>query len=582
MEQQVLTIDDYVGILVRRKWHLILPGVLVFMIATGVALALPTRYKSTATILIEQQEIPIDLVRSTVTSFADQRVQVIRQRVMTSENLSQIIERYNLYPKIREKRGIAAAVERMRKDSQMQMISAEVVDPRSGRPAAATIAFTLSFDAGSPIEAQRVANDIVSLFLDENLRERKRTAQDATRFLEQESTKLAEQVSSLEARLAQFKEQYGDAVPEMMEVNLQLMERTDDRIRQIDLEIATLEQNQVYLRAELAKIGPYSAMFSQTGDRILGPADRLKALEAELVTARSRYSENHPDRVAIEREIEMLRREVGQRAGDDLRRLLEKQKSDLASLKGRYSAEHPDVQSLEREIALTTERLRSAPSSAAPGTATAPISDADNPAYIQLQAQLAGNQSQVASLRQSKSELEARLRDFEARIAQAPKVEREYRLITRDYETALNKYNQVRSKLMEASLAESLETERKGERFTLIEPPALPDRPFSPNRPVIVFLGMILAAGAGGGTLIAREVTDKGLYTVRQVQGIAGAPPLAVIPRIESPADRRKRIILIVGSVILFFLIVLGLVGAVHFFYKPVDVLWFKILERFA
>jgi hypothetical protein len=99
---------------------------------------------------------------------------------------------------------------------------------------------------------------------------------------------------------------------------------------------------------------------------------------------------------------------------------------------------------------------------------------------------------------------------------------------------------------------------------------------------VIVFLGMILAAGAGGGTLIAREVTDKGLYTVRQVQGIAGAPPLAVIPRIESPADRRKRIILIVGSVILFFLIVLGLVGAVHFFYKPVDVLWFKILERFA
>jgi polysaccharide biosynthesis transport protein len=86
LDEQFQTLEDYLAILKRRKWQLILPIVLLAPIAVIVALTLPPIYRSTATILIEQQEIPPDLIRTTVTSFADQRIQVIKQRVMTTKN----------------------------------------------------------------------------------------------------------------------------------------------------------------------------------------------------------------------------------------------------------------------------------------------------------------------------------------------------------------------------------------------------------------------------------------------------------------------------------------------------------------
>ncbi len=110
----------------------------------------PATYRSTGTILIEQQEVPVDLVRSMVSSYADQRIQMISQRVMTSDNLMRIIDRYQLYPEQRRKEPREVLLTRMRDDIHFSMISADVVDPRLGRPAKATIAFSVSFDNRSP------------------------------------------------------------------------------------------------------------------------------------------------------------------------------------------------------------------------------------------------------------------------------------------------------------------------------------------------------------------------------------------------------------------------------------------------
>src|SRR6516165_5458123 len=117
----------------RRHLFLIVAGTLS---ALTIALALlwPPTYRTGATILIEQQEIPQELVRSAITSFADQRVQVISQRVMTTQNLMTLIDRYNLYPDIRDSKPREVLLQRMRSDIGMHMISADVIDPRSGRP----------------------------------------------------------------------------------------------------------------------------------------------------------------------------------------------------------------------------------------------------------------------------------------------------------------------------------------------------------------------------------------------------------------------------------------------------------------
>src|SRR5579863_3011879 len=170
---RTLTLADRWAALRRRRWPALSGLVLVLVAAATAALLWPPTYRSTGTILIEQQELPSDLVQSTITSYADQRIQVISQRVMTTDNLLRIMERYNLYPKKRNSQPREVLLDQMRKDIQFQMISADVMDPRQGRATKADIAFSVSYNSDSADVAARVANELVSLYLDENVKSRR-------------------------------------------------------------------------------------------------------------------------------------------------------------------------------------------------------------------------------------------------------------------------------------------------------------------------------------------------------------------------------------------------------------------------
>src|SRR5277367_4742493 len=210
----------------RRRTFLIVTGAAV--VATILlATLLPATYRSTATILIEQQEIPQELVRSVITSFADQRVQVISQRVMTTQNLLSLIDRYKLYPDLRQRVAREVLLEKMRSDIGMHMISADVIDPRSGRPTQATIAFSVSYQSRSPDLALKVANDLTSLYLNENLTSRTQLGQQTATFFTDESGRQAAHIADLDKTLTAFKEKHRNDLPELVQLNLQTMERTE-------------------------------------------------------------------------------------------------------------------------------------------------------------------------------------------------------------------------------------------------------------------------------------------------------------------------------------------------------------------
>jgi uncharacterized protein involved in exopolysaccharide biosynthesis len=580
MDSRIIYLSDYTAILKRRKWDFLTPLILISVAAVSFAFTLPSRFQSTGTILIEQQEIPSDLVRSTVTSYADQRVEIVRQRTMTTQNLGAIVERHDLYSDLRNAKGMASAIEALRSNIDIKTISADIVDPRSGRSGTATIAFSISYVAASPALSQRVANDVISLFLNENLRDRKRAAEEASRFLQDESTKLSERVSHLEEQLARFKEQHGDSIPEMMQLNLQVLQKTEDSIAHIEQEIRALEATQIHVQSQLETLSPYSALYNRTGERILSPKDRLKALETDIITARSRYSEDHPDRIALERELEVLRREVGRQDSADLKAMLKEQQDRLNSLRAKYSDEHPNVKQLQTQIAETNALIRAGGSTRQNTTDQLRVTDADDPSYVRLQSEFAANQAKLDALNRTKQELTLKLNSLEQRISDAPKVEREYRMLSRDYESAVQTYNEIRTKHLEATLAESLETERKSERFTLVEPPLVPEQPYSPNRPAIVLVGLVLALGSGSATVAVREAMAGGIFSITAIKELTGAPPLAVIPRILTSEDRRRsrrrRVIIafIVMAVVTVILV------AVHLTITPLDLLWYNILQR--
>ena len=587
LEPEGLGLADYLAIAKRRRRPMLLAAGAGLLTALLLALFLPPVYQSIGTVLIEQQEMPPELVRSTVTSYADQRVQVISQRVMTTQTLLDIIRRYNLYPRQRSRESREVLMARMRRDINIKMISADVIDPRSGRPTSATIAFSVAYSNRSADQAVKVANELCTLFLNENLSTRTKLAQDAASFLEGEAERVNKHMAELETQVAAFRSQHFDSLPELEQFNMQLLDRTNQDIDKDETRRASLEQQQVYLEAQLAQLKPNSALFSDSGERILSTTDRLKTLRSQLASARALYAPDHPDIARLTREIAGLESQ-DQAATDvnDLRRALEQARGELAAARERYGPEHPDRVRLEKQVASLEEDLATATAAQARAGSTAAAvrtgpKGADNPAYIQIEAQLSATRNELQAVAEEETRLRAQRASYEKKITLEPQTERDYRELMRDYENTKTKYQELRSKQQEATVSKNLETDRKGERFTLIEPPLPPEEPVSPNRPLILLLGLVLSVALGSGAAALSESLDATVRGRRDLMRIvAGAPPLAIIPRIgaieieQSPWRRRALLALVVGGVLLVA------ATAVHFLYRPLDVLWFILLRR--
>ena len=162
--EPVQSLRDYMAIFHRRRTLIVLAGGFLLGLSLAVAFLWPAVYRSMATILVEEQEIPSELVHSTVTSYADQRIETIKQQVMSRTTLWKVVEQYNLYPNLRKTSPVEEIVKQFTKDIAVEVISANVVDKRTQQPTKATIAFTVAYQSNSPDLAQKVANELTSLF----------------------------------------------------------------------------------------------------------------------------------------------------------------------------------------------------------------------------------------------------------------------------------------------------------------------------------------------------------------------------------------------------------------------------------
>jgi polysaccharide biosynthesis transport protein len=579
MSSQRKDFFHFLSFLQRRKWQIAIPTAILLGVSAAVALLLPASYRSTATILIEEQEIPSDLVRSTITSYADQRLQVISQQVMTRANLQQIIKKFDLYPRLRERDISEAVIQKLRKNISMDMLSADVIDKRSGNKTAVTIAFVLSYDGESPELAQRVTNELVSLYLNENLKNRQQQTAETTKFLGEEAKRLATQVADIEANLASFKERNAGQLPELAQLNLASRDRTEAEIADADRIVTTLIQRKAVLEAQLAQVKPYSPVISSTGERVLDPEERLRLAQAQYATLSSIYSPDHPDVLRARRELEGLQGNLnGDSSKLDNAKEIERLQTDLAALKERYSDEHPDVIKLKDRLATLEKQAK--PSQAATAVVTARARRADNPAFLTLKAQLDAANEEIVSLRGRQASLRAKLGEYDKRLRGTPQTERAYLDITREYENASKRYQEVKAKLMEAQVAQELERDRKGERFALIEPPDLPEKPFRPNRLALMVLGSVLAFGSGLGYAGIMEALDRSIRGAEALGGMLRVPVLATIPYIPSPrefvARRRRSMVSVVGVMA----VAMGLIVTLHFVIRPLDVVFFALMRK--
>jgi uncharacterized protein involved in exopolysaccharide biosynthesis len=578
VEEQTKDLKDYLDTFRRRRSSILIISTMILAVSVAVAMLWPPTYRSTATILIEEQGIPADLVRSTITTYAWQRIQTISQRVMSRANLLEIVDKYKLYGNKRARETSEEIVQRMRTDMKLQPVSAEVIDPRTGRPTAATIAFTLSFDGENPAVTQKVVSELTTLYLNENIKSRTEKVAETYDFLTDEANKLNLQIAELETQLAVFKEKNINRLPELKDFNMRQMERTETELRDVQGEIRSLDERKVYLEAQLTQVQPSGPVFSSDGHPVLNKAARLKSIKTEYAVATAKYSPEHPDVLKLKREMEGLEKQTGtissrQEQAKEVAQL----RGELAAAREKYSAEHPDVIRLNRQIMALESGLE--PTPVLPET-TAAAENPDNPAYISLKSQLEGIEVGMRAALAKRELLKTKLYDYEKRIIQTPQAEREYLNIMRDYNNAQTKYREIKSKQMEAQVGQELEKGLKGERFTLIDPPQLPEEPFKPNRSAIIILGLLLSLGGGLGFAAVADSVDKSVRGVRGATELFNAPPLSVIPYLRNSEDlarvertRKIFIVAIAGSFVLVILLA-------HFLWTPLDVLWFKGLRK--
>jgi uncharacterized protein involved in exopolysaccharide biosynthesis len=577
LEEPTRDLYDYLGLLRRRKT--IILAVLACLLAATVAVAflLPAVYRSTATILIEEQEIPPDLVRSAIASYADQRIETIKQHVLSRATLWHIVEQYDLYKNLRNRNPTEEILERFIEDIQINVMNVKVIDKRTQTPTQATIAFTLAYDGESPELAQKVANELTSLFLQENLNTRERHAHETTAFLKRESENLSHHIQELEQKIAEVKRRADGALPELVQLNMQLLTQTQREVIDNDRDIRSLRERKTYLEGELASLKPHTPIIGASGERLLDTNERLKALRTHYASASAYLEPDHPDLIKLKQEMSSLEKEAGATDGrEELSKRLTAERASLAALRERMEASHPDivraqgiVASLERELAAAMAR-----------PPKLPTVKPENPAYINIQAQLASTSATLQSLETARTDLKRRMAEYAKRLETTPNVEPEYLDLIRDRETSMRRHQDITFRLMEAQVSGELEAQRKGERFSLINPPELPERPDRPNRKVILFMGAFLALAGGLGTGVVTDKVDRRIHTSGQLARAMGRIPLGVIPYLPTEKEmvqlgRRRATVGLAGLGIM-------IVGAIvlHLTWIPLDVLWFTILRK--
>jgi uncharacterized protein involved in exopolysaccharide biosynthesis len=536
--ERALTFRDFQAILRRRSGLFVSIAGALLTIGIGIAFGLPPVYQSQGLILVEQQEVPEHLVRSTVTGYADERLRMITQRVMTRDILVSLIDKYGLYPDLTDA-GLDERVSEMRDDILVDTVQSDMLLREISR-AETTIAFTVSFSYRDPALARDLANELVQLYLNENKRVREELAAETTAFLGRQATALAEEIAVKEAQLAEFKRKHAGALPELSDLNLQLLDRTERDVEATEREIRTLREKVSLLESELAQLSPYSVVFDQAGDPVLSAADRLKVAQRQYLQLSAIYSPDHPDVVKVRKEMDGLSAQTGMPAlsRSTLQAELDARRTELAATRERYSPDHPDVLRLERSVAGLEAELRAAPTTSA---TRAPAVPPDNPVYIQKQVQLQGAQIELRAAVAKSRDLTEKMSQFEDRLMRTPEVEREFRDLNRGYEELVAEYANIQAKQREAQLALSLESQAMGERFMLLEPPLLPRFPASPNRVAVLFLSFVLAFAGGIAVLAIVESSDTLVRGSRDVVEFIGAPPLAVVPFIANTRDLRSR-----------------------------------------
>lgn len=572
---------DFVSVFYRRKKLFVSVFAVIIILACLVAFNW-SNYRSVATIEIALPEVATSAVTSPDgaaaerENFADRRISYLQQKVLSTGSLVEIITKYNLYASERQKKPIAAVADNMRGKIKIDLMGGTFANPASAQKVSvnqlSAIAFNISFDYGDPLLTQQVANEIVTRFLDEDIKQRRSQAKETTAFLDSQLKTIEESLAEQEKKIAEFRATYGDSRPDALAFNQQAMTSMTMSLQNLESQITANLGTQGALRGQLAAIDPYSRVVGE-GQVLTTPSTQLRALKSEYAALTAKYGPEHPDVIKVSRQIDAMKSAGGKKVADvgPLRALLDESRTKLAALQKTYGDDNPEIATLKKQIK-SYETQISAARKAGPAAGGQIDQEADNPIYLQTAAQLRAAVEQGEALVAQKAALQEEIKKHQTAVVQNPVVEQQMAALTRDYENGQVRYRELKARRLESAMNEAIEEDRVGQRLQIINPPEVPLHT-QPSRMLFLFGGFVFAFVASIAIVGAGQLFKPAVVGAMHLESITGVAPLVTVPHIMGKFERKalspQHLKLLGGAAALF---VIGLI-VVSYFIMPLDVL---------
>jgi polysaccharide chain length determinant protein (PEP-CTERM system associated) len=450
--------------------------------AAGLAtsLVLPKKYTSSTLVLIEQPAVPTELIRPVITDDLNQRMASMKAQILSRSRLEMIINKFNLYSQQRATTHMEDLVDKLK-----SAVSVELIEPLQGSANREPPGFNVSVTFDDPQLAQQICQEITSMFMEQNATNRVDKSNKTTQFLTEQVDEAKQKLDEQDRKLAQFKSEHLVALPEQEQTNLSLLAGMNT---QLDAATQALTRAQQDKTLNETLLGQQEANWkaSQTGQQNPESQEQqLTALQDQLAILLTKYTPEHPDVI--------------------------KAKSQIEDLKKRMIAEPaPKTQPSGTQLGLR-----------------------EPPSIQQLRTKIKQDELNIADLTKRQAQIQEQIRSVQGRLQASPVVEQQLKELTRSYQTASDIYNELLKKRENSAMARDLEHEQQGETFKVLDMPSLPSSPSFPKKTVFV------GGGAGAGLALSLVIlyllalTDKALYSERDVELCLKLPVLASVPTFD-------------------------------------------------
>jgi polysaccharide chain length determinant protein (PEP-CTERM system associated) len=511
--RRALDVEDYIDLARRHKGWIFGPFLFTLVASVVGVYIWPDSYVSEAVVKIVPQQVPAAMVQSAINQQMSDRINSMAQTILSRTTLTTIINTFNLYPRERSRMPIEDVIEVMKKQIEILPVAT---------PTAATDripAFAVQFSYENRILAQRVVQDVVSRFIDENIRNRSNATFQTTVFIRDELDAAKKELDANENKVAAFRMQNNGRLPDQMDANMRSLTALQAQVSFLDTQISRAEQDKLQMESnlrimkdQLAALGKDpdvpTAIQAQKNGRLAEQDREIQALDKDLSLLRQHYKDTYPDVQAAIVRLDGARKR---------RTEMEKEESQAA----------PDV-----SVAPTAR--------AAPAQTQHEARDMD--ANIRrMQASVEAKDLEILNAQKEMKRVSDSVRSYQGRIENVPLGEKQYAELLRDRDLAKEQVIDLTGKLDHAQIAQEMEGRRQGETLELLDPASLPTTPTEPKRPIVIAIGAGLGLMLGLVIAAAREMKDTSLKNLKDVRAYTKVGILGSVPLLENDFVVRRR-----------------------------------------